>query len=65
MHYGVLPFTIGPKQKLAKIETSKAFARDLIKHAIRFAVIVFSRSEWRIGILIELGEGNYVVKAVD
>jgi phosphoribosylamine--glycine ligase len=58
--------TVGPKQKLAKIETSKAFARDLMqKHAIpglpRYRVFheVNGVSEF----LIELGEGNYVVKA--
>jgi phosphoribosylamine--glycine ligase len=58
--------TVGPKQKLAKIETSKAFARDLMqRHAIpglpRYRV--FHEANGISEFLIELGEGNYVVKA--
>ena len=58
--------TIGPKQKLARIETSKSFARELMqKHNIaglpRFRAFhdVHGITEF----LAELGEGNYVVKA--
>jgi phosphoribosylamine--glycine ligase len=58
--------TIGPKQKLARIETSKAFARDLMqKHGIpgspRYRV--FHEATGVSEFLLELGEGNYVVKA--
>lgn len=58
--------TIGPKKKLAQIETSKGFARDLMqKHKIpglpnyRFFYDLTGVNEF----LNELGEGNYVVKA--
>jgi phosphoribosylamine--glycine ligase len=58
--------TIGPKQKLAKIETSKGFARDLMqKHHIpglpRYQI--FNDATGIPDFLAELGEGNYVVKA--
>lgn len=58
--------TVGPKQKLARIETSKAFARELMqkynipgipKHR------VFHDPSGIEEFLSELGEGNYVVKA--
>lgn len=58
--------TIGPKQKLAKIETSKAYARDLMK---RYGISglpayrVFHELNGTLEYLTELGEGNYVVKA--
>lgn len=58
--------TVGPKQKLAKIETSKAFARDLMqKHNIPGLPRYRAFYEFT-GVpefLVELGEGNYVVKA--
>ncbi|KTD69320.1 MULTISPECIES: phosphoribosylamine--glycine ligase [Legionella] len=57
---------IGPKKKLAQIETSKEFARDLMKkHHIaglpryqKFATLQHVEA-----FLNELGEGNYVIKA--
>ncbi len=58
--------TIGPKQKLAQIETSKSFARDLMQqHNIqglpRFRT--FQDLTEVDTFLVELGDGNYVVKA--
>lgn len=58
--------TIGPKQKLAQIETSKAFARELMqKHHIpglpKFRE--FKTIEGADKFLQELGENNYVIKA--
>ncbi len=58
--------TIGPKQKLAQIETSKGFARDLMqKYKIpglpRYQK--FERFEGIEIVLKSLGEKNYVVKA--
>jgi phosphoribosylamine---glycine ligase len=58
--------TIGPKRKLAQIETSKGFARDLMK---KYHIVGLPRYQTfydLIGIdefLASLGEGNYVVKA--
>ena len=58
--------TIGPKQKLAQIETSKAFARELMqKHHIK-GLPRYQNFHDLNGVdrfLLELGEGNYVVKA--
>jgi phosphoribosylamine--glycine ligase len=57
---------IGPRKKLAQIETSKAFARDLMqKYAIPGAIKyrVFANVAGAEDFLNELGEGNYVVKA--
>ena len=58
--------TIGPRKKLAQIETSKGFARDLmLKHKIpglpRYQI--FSDMKGIETFLYQLGEGNYVVKA--
>lgn len=58
--------TIGPRQALARIETSKQFARELMdKYAIpglpKFKT--FKKEEGVEAFLQELGEGNYVVKA--
>lgn len=58
--------TIGPKKKLAQIETSKAFARELMeKHKIpglpRYRA--FQDINGVDAFLKELGEGNYVIKA--
>ncbi|OGT37252.1 MAG: phosphoribosylamine--glycine ligase [Gammaproteobacteria bacterium RIFCSPHIGHO2_12_FULL_38_14] len=58
--------TIGPKQKLAQIETSKGFARELMKkNKIRGLprYQVFQDLKNAASFLAELGEGNYVVKA--
>lgn len=57
---------IGPKKALAQIETSKEFARDLMKkHQIagipRYQK--FTTLEKVDSFLHELGEGNYVIKA--
>lgn len=58
--------TIGPKQNLAKIETSKGFARDLMqKHHIA-GLPHYRQFSDLVGIeacLKEFGENNYVVKA--
>lgn len=57
---------IGPKQKLANIETSKAFTRDLMK---KYEISglpkykVFSNKEGINAFLEELGETNFVIKA--
>ncbi|KTC81043.1 phosphoribosylamine--glycine ligase [Legionella cherrii] len=58
--------TIGPKKELAQIETSKEFARDLMKkHQIaglpRYQK--FTTLNQVEAFLSELGEGNYVIKA--
>lgn len=57
--------TVGPKKRLAQIETSKAFARHLMKHynvegLPRYQIFHESKGikEW----LLELGEGKFVVK---
>jgi phosphoribosylamine---glycine ligase len=58
--------TIGPKQKLARIETSKSFALDLMKkHAIPGLPLyrTFHDENGVMEFLVELGEDNYVVKA--
>lgn len=58
--------TVGPKQKLAQIETSKAFARDLLKKYHIDAspkYRVFKTMDGALTFLETLGEGNYVVKA--
>lgn len=58
---------IGPRKNLAKIETSKAFARDLMdKYRIRGLprYASFSALDEKLFLFLqELGEGNYVVKA--
>ncbi len=58
--------TIGPRKKLAQIETSKSFARDLL-HKYNIPGLPnyrsFSTIEGVEAFLKELGEGNYVVKA--
>lgn len=57
---------IGPKKALARIETSKEFARDLMK---KYSISglpsykKFSSMEHIEDFLKELGEGNYVIKA--
>ncbi|MBA2652197.1 MAG: phosphoribosylamine--glycine ligase [Tatlockia sp.] len=58
--------TIGPKKALAQIETSKEFARDLMKKykiegLPRYKT--FTELENVEPFLRELGEGNYVIKA--
>lgn len=58
--------TIGPRKKLAQIETSKGFARELLsKYKIpgspRYQT--FQDMKGVEAMLQELGEGNYVVKA--
>jgi phosphoribosylamine--glycine ligase len=58
--------TIGPRQRLAQIETSKTFARDLMKKyhisgLPRYRT--FSEITGVDAFLAELGEGNYVIKA--
>jgi phosphoribosylamine--glycine ligase len=58
--------TIGPKKKLAQIETSKAFARDLMqKHKIPGLppYQTFHDMKGIQSFLEELGQGNYVIKA--
>lgn len=58
--------TIGPREKLARIETSKSFARDLMK---KYEIPGLPRYRSFTSIngvedfLKELGENNYVVKA--
>jgi len=64
--WGVAIPTIGPRKKLAQIETSKGFARDLMsKYRIsglpRYQF--FSDMSGVETFLYQLGEGNYVVKA--
>lgn len=57
---------IGPKKKLAQIETSKAFARDLMKkyqiQGLPFYQTCQNLDEAK-QCLKQLGDGNYVVKA--
>ena len=57
---------IGPRKRLAQIETSKAFARDLMKK-YRIAGLpkfrTFSDSAGILEFLTELGENHYVIKA--
>jgi len=58
--------TIGPKQKLARIETSKSFALELMKKNGIPGLPTFRTFHDENGImefLTELGEDNYVVKA--
>ncbi len=58
--------TIGPRQQLAKIETSKEFARNLMQKYKIPGLPKFRAFHDLKGIdafLKELGEGNYVVKA--
>lgn len=58
--------TIGPKQKLARIETSKSYTRDLLqKYNIPGGPIyhVFHNLIGAKEFLEKLGEGNYVIKA--
>lgn len=57
---------IGPKKSLARVETSKAFARNLLEKYIipgspRYRV--FNDMSSVLMFLQELGEGNYVIKA--
>lgn len=57
---------IGPKKQLAQIETSKAFARDLMqKYGISGLpkYKIFSNPAGVMDFLAELGPNNYVVKA--
>ncbi|MCD6040179.1 MAG: purD [Gammaproteobacteria bacterium] len=57
---------IGPPKKLAQIETSKAFTRDLLKkYAIPGSPLYrsFSELSGTKDFLQTLGEGNYVIKA--
>lgn len=58
--------TIGPRKKLAQIETSKGFARELMKkyHIPGLPKYqIFEKIEGIPAFLAQLGEGNYVVKA--
>lgn len=58
--------TIGPRKKLAQIETSKSFARDLMKKYQVPGLPKYRAFESIKGakeFLEELGDGNYVVKA--
>lgn len=58
--------TIGPKKKLAQIETSKGFARDLMQKYHIPGLPRYRNFFDLMGVnefLHELGEGNYVVKA--
>ncbi len=58
--------TIGPRKKLARIETSKAFTRDLLKKFNIPGAPVYSVFHNLIGVkefLQQLGENNYVIKA--
>ncbi len=62
--HGIL--TVGPKQKLARLETSKAFTRDLFKRYQIPGSPKYQYFKSLAGVqkfLEELGEGNYVVKA--
>lgn len=58
--------TIGPRKQSAKIETSKSFARELM-HKYKIpglpAFRAFKSLEGVDQFLLELGDGNYVVKA--
>lgn len=58
--------TIGPTQKLARIETSKAFTRDLLKKYNIHGSPIYKVFHNLIGVkefLETLGEDNYVIKA--
>ncbi|HLB42064.1 MAG TPA: phosphoribosylamine--glycine ligase [Gammaproteobacteria bacterium] len=58
--------TVGPKKKLAQIETNKGFARDLMQKYNIPGLLRYRRFSDLTGIddfLKELGENNYVVKA--
>lgn len=58
--------TIGPKKQLAKIETSKAFTRDLLKKYQIPGSPLYKRFNSLEGVsdfLHKLGEGRYVIKA--
>lgn len=58
--------TIGPKKQLAQIETSKGFARELMRKNQIAGLPKFKAFNDMTGIdafLKELGEGNYVIKA--
>ena len=58
--------TIGPKKQLAQIETSKSFARELMKKYAVPGLPRFKAFNSMAGVstfLQSLGEGNYVVKA--
>lgn len=58
--------TIGPRKKLAQIETSKSFARELMKKYHISGLPKYRSFNDLNGVdnfLAELGEGNYVVKA--
>jgi len=58
--------TVGPKKNLARIETSKAFTRELFKkHGIPGSPLyqVFDDLEGVKEFLIKLGENHYVIKA--
>ena len=57
---------IGPKKKLAQIETSKAFTRDLMQKYKIAGLPKYKEFSNFAGIsefLNELGENNYVIKA--
>ncbi|MFI4962304.1 MAG: phosphoribosylamine--glycine ligase [Legionellales bacterium] len=56
---------IGPKRKLAQLETSKSFTRNLMKHYQIPGLPKYQYFTDMVGVaefLEELGEGNYVVK---
>lgn len=58
--------TVGPRKKLSRIETSKSFTRDLLKkYNIPGSPLyrVFQNMDGVKEFLMELGEGNYVIKA--
>lgn len=63
--HGLIP-TIGPTKKLAQIETSKSFARDLMKKYQIGGLPKYQNFQDLTGVkeyLQSLGENNYVVKA--
>jgi phosphoribosylamine--glycine ligase len=58
--------TVGPKKKLAQIETSKGFARDLMQKFKIPGLPKYQKFYDLMGVnefLMELGEGGYVIKA--
>lgn len=58
--------TIGPKKRLARIETSKGFARDLMQKNDIAGLPLYQTFDDISGVedfLHQLGEGNYVIKA--
>lgn len=58
--------TIGPQKNLARIETSKSFARDLLKKYHISGLPLYQTFHNLIGVknfLEQLGENNYVIKA--